>query len=135
MSNKCSNIVFRVTEEQKLLIKGNAISFHMPMSSYLRFVSQLQFHLDKEEKQDVIKTSRLILDSETYSQLLFQLKQIGNNLNQATRTLHAMKNMPNVMIESRHFEDWDDSVAEIKSTLKKLETQIENLDKKTISIK
>lgn len=133
--SKDSLIRFRVTDVEKLIIKGNAIAFNMPMSSYLRFVSQLQFHLDKEEKQDVIKTSRLVLDSETYSQLLFQLKQIGNNLNQATRTLHAMKNMPNVMIESRHFEEWDDSVAEIKSTLKKLKTQIENLDKKTISVK
>ena len=133
--SKLSNIIFRVSEEEKINIKINANYFDMSISSYLRFLSLLQIYLKQDEQQDLIKTSRLLLDTETYKQILFQLRQIGNNLNQAVRALNTMQHMPNVQIETVHFEDIETSIAETKVAMEQTKKQILELEKKTVLVK
>ena len=133
--SKATLVRFRVSEEEKINIKINANYFGMSISSYLRFLSLLQIYLRQEEQQDLIKTSRLLLDTETYKQILFQLRQIGNNLNQAVRALNTMQHMPNVQIEAVHFEDIETSIAETKVAMKETKKKILELEKKTILVK
>ena len=121
--SKLSNIIFRVSEEEKINIKINANYFDMSISSYLRFLALLQIYLSIDEQQDLIKTSRLLL------------RQIGNNLNQAVRALNTMQHMPNVQIEAVHFEDIETSIAETKVAMEETKKQILELKKKTIRIK
>lgn len=133
--SKQSLVKFRVTDTEKFNIKINASSLNMKISSYLRFLSLLQIYLSKDEQHELIKTSRLLLDTETYKQFLFQLRAIGNNLNQATKTLNTLRLMQNVRIEDCHFEDIETSIKDTKELLQQTQTQIKNLESKTIIIK
>ena len=135
MMSKKTAFYFKITNEEKELLKMYSSKLQMNMSEYLRFLISLQVYLLDDERVEIIMTKKLILDNETHKKLLANLNKIGNNLNQSTRALNRLCKISNASNYIFDIKEAASSIEEIKKELSKTFQSIRNLNTRTIEVK